>query len=123
MKFISALLCSICFFISCSEEITEPSFPEINNPLNQISILQSTFDKAVDIADLFISTDQNINTYKDKNGASYSGWVKKSYPNGNVGFLFKCENGLQNGLHTAWHENGKKMVEAHLERWAKVEPL
>ena len=112
MKKLNFFVVLIFFFSGCGEEEkTTPAFPEIENPLNQIDVLQRTLNEAVEISDLIVNFDIDFQIHRNPDGSLFSGWIKKSYPNGKVGFLFHCRNGLQDGLHTAWFENGKKMVE------------
>ena len=102
------------FFLLCgcgNEEITNLDFPKIVNPLDQDDLLKSTLKEATELSDLIVTLDGELQVYKAFDNSPYNGWVKKSYDGGNVGYLFQCKDGMQDGLHTAWYENGKKMVE------------
>lgn len=108
----------ICIFIfwglaGCSqEEEPIPSFPKIDNPLDREDKLKSTSKEAVDFSEISITIENEIEILRlSTNGERYNGWVKKSYENGKLGYLFHSQNGMQDGLYTAWYRNGKKMVE------------
>ena len=93
------------------EQNLSPSFPEINNPLDEDAFLQKILKEATEAEELTLLKDGERERYLDANGSGFSGWVLKSYSDGRLGYLFQCREGVQDGLHTAWHENGKKMVE------------
>ena len=98
----------------CGEESKSiPPFTEINNPLDQEGILKSTLEEATQHSDLIISLENGVEIYRRTFGTRelFSGWVKKNYADGKIGYLFQCQNGKQDGLHTSWYKNGKKMVE------------
>ena len=110
---ISLVLIFVVFWIvGCgNEDHSPPAFPEIKNPLNNVDVLQVTLEEAVNLSDLIVTTESSLQMYRTSDGSLFSGWVKKNYDTGKVGFLFQCQNGRQDGLHTSWFENGKKMVE------------
>ena len=93
------------------EQNLSPSFPEIDNPLDEDAFLQKILKEATEAEELTLLKDGERERYLDANGSGFSGWVLKSYSDGRLGYLFQCREGVQDGLHTAWHENGKKMVE------------
>ena len=108
----------ICIFIfwwfaGCSqEEEVIPSFPQIDNPLDREDNLKSTIEEATDFSGISITIENEIEILRlSTSGERYNGWVKKSYENGKLGYLFHSQNGRQDGLYTAWYKNGKKMVE------------
>ena len=93
------------------EKNLSPPFPEMDNPLDEDSFLQRILQEATDAEDLTRVMDGERERYLDANESGFSGWVRKSYSGGSLGYLFQCREGVQDGLHTAWHENGRKMVE------------
>ena len=93
------------------EKNLSPSFPEMDNPLDDDSFLRRILQEATEAEELTVVTDGERERYLDANGSGFSGWVRKSYSGGRLGYLFQCREGVQDGLHTAWHENGRKMVE------------
>jgi antitoxin component YwqK of YwqJK toxin-antitoxin module len=102
----------LLFIIGCSEDkLDSPKFPEILNPLDDEDERQKAFENATELELLLVSEDMNSSVYQNNNGSLYSGWVKKTYDDGKMGYLFHCKDGKQHGLHTAWYKNGKKMVE------------
>ena len=112
MRNLSVFVCLLFWFVGCGdEEVASPSFPEIENPLNQLDVLQSALNQATALSDLTVTTEGNLQIYRTQNGSLYNGWVQNNHISGKLGFLFHCEKGRQDGLHTAWYENGKKMVE------------
>ena len=112
MRNLSVFVCLFFCFVGCGdEEAVPPSFPEMKNPLNQFDVLQSVLNEASALSDLTVTTEGNLKTYRTQNGSLYNGWVRNNHISGKLGFLFQCKKGRQDGLHTAWYENGKKMVE------------
>ena len=108
----------ICIFIfwgiaGCSQqEDVIPSFPQIDNPLDREDKLKSTIKEATDFEEINITIENEIEILRlSANGERYNGWIKKRYENGKLGYLFHSQNGIQDGLYTAWYRNGKKMVE------------
>ena len=110
MKFLVLALLLFGFLFGCGEDGDE-DFPEIENPLDSAELREDVFAKALDLSALAHLEGGEPVTYMGPDGQPYSGWVKKTYPSGKVGFLFECKNGMQDGLHTAWFKNGEKMVE------------
>ena len=112
MRILSVFVCLLFWLVGCGdEEVAPPSFPIMKNPLNQLDVLQSALNEATALSDLTVTTEGNLQIYRTQNGSLYNGWVQNSHISGKLGFLFHCEKGRQDGLHTAWYENGKKMVE------------
>lgn len=112
MKKLYLSLCILLCFAGCADdEIVKPSFPDIVNPLDQDDVFTKAFSGATKLSDLFKRSDNGLEFYSDSNGLPFNGWVKRTYDDGKVGFLFQCKNGKQDGLHTAWYPNGQKMVE------------
>jgi len=107
------LLIGIVFLLcGCgNEERTNLDFPKIDNPLDQEDLLKNTLKEATELSDLIVTLDGDLQMYKAFDNSPYSGWIKKSYDGGKLGYLFQCKSGIQDGLYTAWYENGKKMVE------------
>jgi antitoxin component YwqK of YwqJK toxin-antitoxin module len=110
MKFLLLVLVLFGLLFGCGDD-GEEVFPEIENPLDSAKLREDVFAKALELSTLFHSEYEEPFTYTGLDGQPYSGWVKKTYPSGQVGFLFECKNGKQDGLHTAWFESGAKMVE------------
>lgn len=94
-----------------NDEATSLDFPKIVNPLDQDDFLKNTLNEATELSDLIVTIDGEMHVYKASDNSPYSGWIKKTYDGGKVGYLFQCNDGMQDGLYTAWYENGKKMVE------------
>ena len=113
MKKLFVFISIFFWLLGCSEEVKPiPSFPEIGNPLDQEDIFKSTIEGATQFSDLIVTLENSIELYRiSLGGELFSGWIKKSYENGKIGYLFHCQNGVQDGLHTSWYDNGKKMVE------------
>ena len=87
-------------------------FPSKENPLDQPDVLKKSLENSVDLGELRVSLEQGVEVYRILgDNKLYSGWIRKTYKAGSVGYLFYCVEGRQDGLHTSWHENGKKMVE------------
>ena len=82
-----------------------PSFPEIDNPLNEIDFLQRALKEATELSELIVTQEGDLQTYRTQDGSLYNGWVQNNHVSGKVVFLFRCEKGKQDGLHTAWYEN------------------
>ena len=124
MKIITVLLGALFLFTGCSDnEKVIPSFPEMPNPLNDPDNLKSTFEDATELEDLTVIEDGVGQIYKLSNGELFSGWIKKTYENKKVGYLFHCMDGKQDGLYTAWHDNGKKMVERTWKKGVRHGPF
>ena len=112
MKFLVLVLLLFSLLFGCADdEVDEDVFPEIDNPLDSAQMREDVFAKALELSSLSYVEDEEPFTYTGPDGQPYSGWVKKTYPSGKVGFLFECKNGKRDGLHTAWFKNGAKMVE------------
>ena len=113
MKKIASLFCLLFLLGGCGEnENTISTFPLIENPLDQVDVLSNALGAAVDYGDLLVSMDGDQEIFIiPSDGTLHSGWVKKSYSNGKLGYLFHCKEGKQDGLYTSWHDNGMKMVE------------
>ena len=113
MKVLSVLLGTLFFLCSCGEDQgVLPTFPSIENPLDQADILSSALSEAVDHAELLVTMEGEMEFFTStSDGTQYNGWVKRNHSNGKLGFLFHCRDGMQDGLYTAWHSNGVKMVE------------
>ena len=112
MKFLVLVLLLFSLLFGCAdEEVDEDVFPEIDNPLDSAQMREDVLAKALELSSLSYVEDEEPFTYTGPDGQPYSGWVKKTYPSGKVGFLFECKNGKRDGLHTAWFESGAKMVE------------
>ena len=113
MKVLSILLGILFFLCSCGEDQhVLPSFPTIKNPLDQADILSTALSEAVDHAELLVTIEGEMEFFtSSSDGSRYNGWVKRNHSNGKLGFLFHCRDGRQDGLYTAWHNNGIKMVE------------
>lgn len=112
MRNLSVFVCLFLLLVGCgNDEMAPPSFPEIDNPLNEIDFLQRALKEATELSELIVTQEGDLQTYRTQDGSLYNGWVQNNHVSGKVGFLFRCEKGKQDGLHTAWYENGKKMVE------------
>ena len=110
MKQVPLALTVLFLLFGCGKD--EDAFPDMNNPLDSGDKLEEILSKAVEVSSLNSGMEGELKTYLDfDSGSPYTGWIKKSYESGKVGFLFECKNGKQDGLHTAWFENGAKMVE------------
>ena len=113
MKLIIPSLFILILLGGCGEK--DPlieAFPIIDNPLDQSDELFSISNKALDLSVLRVTLEDGVNIFRTvEEGTLYNGWIKKTHRNDRVGYLFHCQNGKQNGLFTAWHENGMKMVE------------
>ena len=113
----------LLFIFGCSEDkLDSPKFPEIINPLDDEDKRQNAFENATELELLLVSEDMNSSVYQNNNGSLYNGWVKKTYDNGKIGYLFHCKDGKQHGLHTAWYKNGKKIVERTWENGVRTGP-
>lgn len=110
MKFLLLALVLFGLLQGCGGDGDE-DFPKIENPLDSAELREDIFAKALDLSELSHLEGEEPLTYGGPDGQPYTGWVKKSYPSGKVGFLFECKNGKQDGLHTAWYKSGAKMVE------------
>lgn len=110
MKFLLLILLLFSLLFGCADD-EEEVFPEIENPLDSVELRADVFAKALELSSLSYSESEDPFSYTGPDGQPYSGWVKKTYPSGKVGFLFECKNGKRDGLETAWFENGAKMVE------------
>ncbi len=58
--------------------------------------------------------------YQINESEPYSGWAKEMYDSGQVERLVKFKDGKQDGLATAWHENGQKQGELTWKDGEKV---
>jgi len=117
MKFLLLPLVLLGLLFGCGDD-GEADFPEIENPLDSVEFRQDALSKAIEISSLSKDGEWDMVTYldstvevEDDETAPYTGWIKKTYPDGGVAFLFECKDGKQDGLHTAWFETGVKMVE------------
>jgi antitoxin component YwqK of YwqJK toxin-antitoxin module len=85
--------------------------------LEQADVLSHALSEAVDHAELMVTMEGEMEFFTSTtDGSRYDGWVKRNHSNGKLGFLFHCTDGRQDGLYTAWHSNGVKMVE---RTWVK----
>ena len=108
----TALVCATVLIFGCAEDKEiSPSFPEIKNPLDDSNEKQNALELATEVDQLVFSEESGLNIYRSKDGDLYNGWVKKTYDDGKVGYLFHCLNGIEDGLHTAWYRNGNKLIE------------
>ena len=117
MKFLLLPLVLLGLLFGCGDD-GEADFPEIENPLDSDEFRQDALSKAIEISSLSKDSEGDMVTYldstvevEDDETAPYTGWIKKTYPDGGVAFLFECKDGKQDGLHTAWFETGVKMIE------------
>ena len=122
----SSILTALLLFAigGCDDETNlSPSFPEMDNPLDGDAFLQRILREATEVDKLIVLMDGEKERYLDANGSAFSGWVLKSYSGGRLGYLFQCREGLQDGLHTAWHDNGRKMVERQWKEGVRDGPF
>ena len=92
--------------------------------MNQVEAFSKALNAAVDHSKLLITRNGEVEFFTNPNdGNSYSGWVKKNHSNGKLGYLFHCSEGKQDGLYTAWHDNGVKMVERTWVRGVRSGPF
>mgnify|MGYP003684116869 CR=1 FL=1 len=112
MKLTITLLFLLFLFGCDYQDAPVSPFPSAENPLDQPDVLKKSLENSVDLGELRVSLEQGVKVYRIlRENKLYSGWIRKTYQAGSVGYLFYCVEGRQDGLHTSWHENGKKMVE------------
>jgi hypothetical protein len=114
----AALLVAGCGEKSSSEgsesanESAEPS-GDTANALSDTDV-ERLLKEAVDL-DSVGEWDDEGRFYLSNESEPYSGWVKEMYDSGQVKTLGQSKDGRENGLGTAWHENGQKMAEGTIK--------
>ena len=77
----------------------DKDFPKV---LNEISVIAVEWNK------LKREHIDNREFFSEPNGnRPFEGWVKTTYPNGNLKLLFKVKTGIRNGIFS-WYESGQK---------------
>ena len=86
-------------------EVSLSGFDDKDFPkaLNEISVIAVEWNK------LKREHIDNREFFSEPNGnRPFEGWVKTTYPNGNIKLLFNVKTGIRNGPCFSWYESGQK---------------